>query len=81
MPSFVNLSSRAPGFAVLGKIVRDRVPRRARIDVSVKLRPDPGIIVERPHADGHLRTIRPFAAKQTGAARAQKAFTAPSPFP
>jgi hypothetical protein len=34
----------------------------------MKLRPDPGIIVEGPHADGHLGTIRPIAAKQTRAA-------------
>jgi hypothetical protein len=47
---------------MLGKLVRDRVPRRARSDVSVKLRPDPWIIVECAHPNGHLRTIGPFAA-------------------
>jgi len=66
---------------MLGKIVRDRVPRRARLDISVKLRPDPRIIVERPHADRHFPTIRPFAAKQAGAAPAAKGLHGPLAFP
>ena len=59
---------------MLRKIVRNRVPRRARIDPGVKLRSNPGIIVEYPHPNGYLGTIRPFTAKQTGAAFDAKSF-------
>lgn len=66
---------------MLGKIVRNRVPRRTRIDVGVKLRPDPGIIIECAHANGNLRAIRPFAAKQTRAACHAKRLHCPFALP
>lgn len=81
MRPFVNRSSRVPSFTVLGKLVRDRVPRSARIDVGMELRPDPRIVVEGTHANGHLRTIRPFAAKQAGAARRAKGLHGPLALP
>ena len=34
----------------------------------MKLRPNPGVIVESSHANRHLRTVRPVAAKQAGTA-------------
>jgi hypothetical protein len=34
----------------------------------MKLRPNPGIIIERSHSNGYLWTLRPVAAKQARAA-------------
>jgi hypothetical protein len=59
---------------VLGKIIRNRVPRCARIYISVKLRPNPRVIVEGAHPNGNLRTLGPVAAKQTRAAGDTKRF-------
>jgi hypothetical protein len=61
------IQSRTP-FRILRKVIGDRVPRRAMTDKSMKLRPNSWIIVERPHANRHLRSVRPITAEQTGAA-------------
>jgi len=61
------IKSRPP-FRILRKVIGDRVPWRAIIDKSVKLRPNSWIIIERPHANRHLRSVRPITAEQTGAA-------------
>ncbi len=57
-----------PPFRILRKVIGDHVPRRAITDKSVKLRPNSWIIVERAHANRHLRSVRPITAEQTGAA-------------
>ena len=51
-------------FAILRQSVCDLIPRRSTIDVSVKLRPNSGIIIKGSHANRYLRTLRPVAAKQ-----------------
>src|SRR5436190_6537092 len=56
-----------PPFRILRKVISDRVPRRAIIDKSMKLRPNSWIIIERAHANRHLWSIRPFAAEQARA--------------
>src|SRR5689334_18150134 len=61
------LNSRSP-FRILRKVIRDRVPWRAIIDKCMELRPNSRIIIERAHANRHLRTVRPITAEQTGAA-------------
>ena len=61
---FVNcIGSLVPPFGILRKIVCDRVPRSAAIDKGMKLRSNPGVIVESSHTNRYLRTIRPIAAK------------------
>lgn len=60
------IKSRPP-FRILRKVIGDRVPWRAIIDKSVKLRPNSWIIVEHAHANRHLRSVRPISAEQTGA--------------
>jgi hypothetical protein len=35
----------------------------------MKLRPNSWIIIERAHANRHLRAVRPITAEQTGATR------------
>ena len=55
-------------FRILRKVIGDRVPWRAIIDKSMKLRPNSWIIIERAHANRHLRSVRPITAEQTGAA-------------
>jgi hypothetical protein len=62
-----NLKSYS-SFRILRKVIGDRVPRRAIIDKSMKLRPNSWIIIERAHANRHLRSVRPITAEQTGAA-------------
>ena len=57
-----------PPFRILRKVIGDGVPRRAIIDKSMKLRPNSWIIIERAHANRHLRSVRPITAEQTGAA-------------
>jgi hypothetical protein len=47
----------------------------------VKLRPDPGIIVEGAQANGNLRTIRPVAAEQARAASDAKSLHRPLALP
>src|SRR5437016_2854411 len=61
------IKSRPP-FRILRKVIRDRVPRRAITDKSMKLRPNSRIIIERAHANRYLWSIRPITAEQTGAA-------------
>jgi hypothetical protein len=61
------IKSRPP-FRILRKVIGDRVPWRAIIDKSMKLRPNSWIIIERAHANRHLRSVRPITAEQTGAA-------------
>lgn len=53
---------------ILTKVIGDCVPWRAIIDKSMKLRPNSWIIIERAHANRHLRSVRPITAEQTGAA-------------
>ena len=60
------IKSRPP-FRILRKVIGDRVPWRAIIDKSVKLRPNSWIIIERAHANRHLWAVRPFAAEQARA--------------
>ena len=60
------INSRPP-FRILRKIVGDRVPRRAIIDKSVKLRSNSRIVVEGPHANRHLWSVRPITSKQARA--------------
>ena len=55
--------SLGPSFRILWKIIRDRIPRRAIGDESMKLRPNSRIIIERPHPNRYLRTVRPIAAE------------------
>jgi hypothetical protein len=57
-----------PPFRILRKVISDRVPRRAIIDKSMKLRPNSRIVIEGAHANRHLRAVRPITAEQTGAA-------------
>ena len=61
------IKSRPP-FRILRKVIGDRVPRRAIIDKSMKLRPNSWIIIERAHANRHLRSVWPITSKQAGAA-------------
>ena len=49
-------------------MVCDLIPRSSTIHVSVKLRPNSGIIIESSHANRYLRALRPVAAKQARAA-------------
>lgn len=56
------------------------VPRRARVDVSVELRADAGIIIKRAHANGNLVAIGPIAAEQTRAAIETKRLHRSFPF-
>jgi hypothetical protein len=51
----------------LRKVIGDRVPRRAIIDKSVKLRSNSRIIVEDPHANRYLWPIWPITSKQARA--------------
>jgi hypothetical protein len=62
-----HINSRPP-FTILRKVIGDRVPGRAIIDKSMKLRPNSWIIIERAHANRHLWPVRPITAEQTGAA-------------
>jgi hypothetical protein len=55
-------------FRVLRQFVCDLVPRSSIFHVSVKLRPNSGIIIEGSHANRYLRTVRPVAAEQARAA-------------
>jgi len=61
------IKSRPP-FRILRKVIGDRVPWRAIIDKSMKLRPNSWIIIERAHANRHLWPVRPITSEQTGAA-------------
>jgi hypothetical protein len=61
------IKSRPP-FRILRKVIGDRVPSRAIIDKSMKLRSNSWIIIERAHANRHLWAVRPITAEQTGAA-------------
>src|SRR5205823_1612471 len=62
-----HINSRPP-FRILRKVIGDRVPRRAIIDKSMKLRPNSWIIIEGAHANRYLWPIRPIASKQARAA-------------
>lgn len=64
----------APRFSVLGQIIRDFVPRRARIDECVKLRADSRIIIESTHSNRYLWTVRPIAAEQARPANLAEGF-------
>ena len=44
-------------FAILRQLVRNLIPWSTIIHVSVKLRPNSGIIIEGSHANRYLRTI------------------------
>ena len=46
----------------------------------MKLRPDPGIIIKRPHPDLNLIAVGPFPAEQTRAAVCAKRFYCAFPF-
>jgi hypothetical protein len=61
------IKSRPP-FRILRKVIGDRVPWRAIIDKSMKLRPNSWIIIERAHANRYLRPVWPITAEQTRAA-------------
>lgn len=65
---------------MLGETIRDLVPRGARTNVSVKLRPDSRIIIERAHANGDLFALRPVAAEKAGTARLAKCLHRSLPF-
>ena len=54
-----------PPLWILWQVVCDRIPRGAAFYESVKLRPNPGVIIERPHANRDLRAVRPITAEQT----------------
>jgi hypothetical protein len=58
-----HINSRPP-FRILRKVISDRVPRRAIIDKSMKLRPNSWIVIEGAHANRYLRAVRPIASKQ-----------------
>jgi hypothetical protein len=62
-----HINSRPP-FRILRKVIRDRVPRRAITDKSMKLRPNSWIVIEGAHANRYLRAVGPITAEQTGAA-------------
>jgi hypothetical protein len=49
-------------------VVRELIPRRARCNEGVKLRPDSGVRVERAEADRHLVALGPLRAEEAGAA-------------
>ena len=53
----------SPSFRILWKIIGDRIPRRAIGDERMKLRPNSGINIERPHPNRYLRAVRPIAAE------------------
>ena len=55
--------SLSPSFRILWKIIGDRIPRRAISDESMKLWPNSGINIERPHPNRYLWGIRPIAAE------------------
>jgi hypothetical protein len=61
-------------FAILRQSVCDLIPRRSTIDVSVKLRPNSGIIIKGSHANRYLQAVRPVAAKQARAAVQTESF-------
>src|SRR5438552_18958653 len=50
------------------KIIGDGVPRRAALDKGMKVRPDAVVVIERPHANRHLRTLWPIATEKAGTA-------------
>ncbi len=60
------IKSRPP-FRILRKVIGNRIPRRAIIDKSVKLRSNSRIIVESAHANRYLWPIRPITSKQARA--------------
>jgi hypothetical protein len=68
-------------FAVLRQSVCDLVPRSSTIYVSVKLRPNSGIIIEGSHANRYLRTLGPVAAEQARAAVHTESFHGAFAFP
>src|SRR5919201_1192124 len=49
-------------------VVRELVPRRARVHERVVLRPDPGVAVERAETDRDLVSLGPLAAEEARAA-------------
>ena len=63
-PSFALGNLLGSPFRVLGQIVRNRIPRRTAFDKSVKLRPDPGIIVKRPHDKKRLHSTQGIAPER-----------------
>jgi hypothetical protein len=73
------IKSRPP-FRILRKVIGDRVPWRAIIDKSMKLRPNSWIIIERAHANRHLRSVGQSPPNKLEPQLIQNAFTAPSPF-
>jgi len=69
-------------FAVLRQFVCDLIPRSSRIHVTVKLRPNSGIIIEGSHANRYLWTPSGQSPPNKLEPQfTQKGFTARSPFP
>jgi hypothetical protein len=56
-----------PSFRILRKIIGNRIPRRAIIDKSVKLRSNSWVVVEGPHTNRYLWPVRPVTSKQARA--------------
>jgi hypothetical protein len=57
-------------------VIRYLIPRRARRDEGVKLRPDTRVGVKRPEADSYFLALRPLGSEQARAADRTKGFHA-----